>query len=85
MASRRFGGGFAQLFARIHLERGFPVPADDELEPALEVQLREWCAKVPVALPLDVMHVFLSCCDPAVRDGLHGGLRAPGVHRGPGA
>ena len=61
VASRRFGGVFAELIARIYLEQGFPVPDEDELEPALRVQLTEWCAKLPVALPLGVMHVFLSC------------------------
>jgi AcrR family transcriptional regulator len=61
LAAARFGGVFATLVARLYLERGFPVPADDELDPALQVQLQEWCAKLPVALPLGVMHVFLSC------------------------
>ncbi len=61
VASRRFGGVFAELVARIYLEQGFPVPADDELDPQLQVQLRDWCAKLPVALPLGVMSVFLSC------------------------
>jgi len=61
VASRRFGGVFAELVARIHLERGFPVPDEDDLDPALQVQLREWCAKLPVPLPLGVVHVFLSC------------------------
>ncbi|SOD99416.1 TetR/AcrR family transcriptional regulator [Blastococcus haudaquaticus] len=61
VASRRFGGVFAELVARIYLEQGFPVPDEDELEPALRTQLTEWCAKLPVALPLGVMHVFLSC------------------------
>jgi len=61
VASRRFGGVFAELISRVYLEQGFPVPDEDELEPALRVQLTEWCAKLPVALPLGVMHVFLSC------------------------
>jgi AcrR family transcriptional regulator len=61
LAGARFGGVFATLIAGLYLERGFPVPADDELDPALQVQLQEWCAKLPVALPLGVMHVFLSC------------------------
>jgi AcrR family transcriptional regulator len=61
VASRRFGGVFAELVARIYLEQGFPVPADEDLEPALQVQLQDWCTKLPVALPLGVMHVFLSC------------------------
>jgi AcrR family transcriptional regulator len=61
VAGRRFGGVFAELISRVYLEHGFPVPDEDELEPALRVQLTEWCAKLPVALPLGVMHVFLSC------------------------
>jgi AcrR family transcriptional regulator len=61
VASRRFGGVFAAIIARIYLEQGFPVPADDDLDPALKAQLTAWGAKLPVALPLGVMHVFLSC------------------------
>ncbi|WP_206340105.1 TetR/AcrR family transcriptional regulator [Blastococcus litoris] len=61
VASRRFGGVFAELISRVYLEQGFPVPDEEELEPALRAQLTEWCAKLPVALPLGVMHVFLSC------------------------
>lgn len=61
LAGARFGGVFAELVAGIHLERGFPVPADDEIEPELQEQLQAWCAKLPVPLPLGVVHVFLSC------------------------
>jgi AcrR family transcriptional regulator len=61
VASRRFGGVFAELVARIYLEQGFPAPEEADLDPALKVQLSEWCAKLPVGLPLGVMSVFLSC------------------------
>jgi len=61
LAAARFGAVFATLVAQIYLERGFPIPADDDLEPALQEQLRAWCAKLPVELPLGVMQVFLSC------------------------
>jgi AcrR family transcriptional regulator len=61
LAGARFGGVFAELVARVYLERGFPVPADDDLDPALRAQLEIWCAKLPVPLPLGVMSVFLSC------------------------
>ena len=37
------------------------MPADDEIEPPLQEQLRAWCATFPVPLPLGVMQVFLSC------------------------
>ena len=61
LAGARFGGVFAELVARVYLEQGFPVPDEADLDPALTVQLRDWCAKLPVQLPLGVMHVFLSC------------------------
>ena len=61
VAGRRFGGVFAELVARIYFDRGFPVPAEDDLDPALRTQLATWSAKLPVALPLGVVHVFLSC------------------------
>ncbi|MGY1606332.1 MULTISPECIES: TetR/AcrR family transcriptional regulator [unclassified Geodermatophilus] len=60
-AGRRFGGVFATLFAAVYLRRPFPVPADDDLDPDYREQLREWCTELPVALPLGVMSVFLSC------------------------
>jgi AcrR family transcriptional regulator len=61
LAGARFGGVFATLVALVYFDRGFPVPADDQLDPALVRQLQEWCTKLPVALPLGVMSVFLSC------------------------
>jgi AcrR family transcriptional regulator len=60
-AARRFGETFGVLIATIYLERGFPIPADDDLDPAYQEQLRLWCDTLPVPLPLGVMHVFLSC------------------------
>jgi AcrR family transcriptional regulator len=60
-AGHRFGQVFGALVARIYLERGFPIPRDDEIEPALQEQLKAWCDTLPVPLPLGVMHVFLSC------------------------
>jgi AcrR family transcriptional regulator len=61
LAARRFGAVFAVLVAQIYAERHFPIPVDDEIEPALQEQLHAWCAKFPVQLPLGVMQVFLSC------------------------
>jgi AcrR family transcriptional regulator len=61
LAAARFGGVFATLVAQIYFERGFPIPADEDIEPPLQEQLRTWCAKLPVELPLGVMQVFLSC------------------------
>lgn len=59
--ARRFGETFGALVAQIYLERGFPILADDQLDPAYQEQLRLWCDTLPVPLPLGVMHVFLSC------------------------
>lgn len=61
LAAARFGGVFATLVAQIYVEQGFPIPADEDIEPPLQEQLRAWCAKLPVELPLGVMQVFLSC------------------------
>jgi AcrR family transcriptional regulator len=61
LAAQRFGAVFAVLVAQIYMERRFPIPADDEIEQPLQEQLRAWCAKFPVQLPLGVMQVFLSC------------------------
>jgi AcrR family transcriptional regulator len=60
-AGHRFGGIFGELVARVHLDRGFPIPDRTELTPALQEQLRAWCDTMPVPLPLGVMYVFLSC------------------------
>jgi AcrR family transcriptional regulator len=59
--AQRFGLVFGSLIARIYLERGFPIPADDEIDPVLQEQLRGWGDTVPVELPLGVLQVFLSC------------------------
>ncbi|MGY1738004.1 TetR/AcrR family transcriptional regulator [Geodermatophilus sp. SYSU D00684] len=61
VAGRRFGGVFAALLAAVYFQRPFPVPADADLAPDFQEQLRAWCAKLPVELPLGVMAVFLSC------------------------
>jgi AcrR family transcriptional regulator len=61
LAARRFGLVFATLVAQVYADRHFPIPADDEIEPALQEQLRAWCVDFPVQLPLGVLQVFLSC------------------------
>ncbi|MGY1730334.1 TetR/AcrR family transcriptional regulator [Geodermatophilus sp. SYSU D01045] len=60
-AGRRFGGVFAALLAAVYFRRPFPVPADADLAPDFQEQLRAWCTTLPVELPLGVMAVFLSC------------------------
>ena len=61
LASERFGQVFADLVARIYLADPFPVPADDEMDPQLRRQLRDWCSALPVELPIGAAQVFLSC------------------------
>jgi AcrR family transcriptional regulator len=60
-AAARFGSIFATLMAQIYLARPFPVPAEEDIDPALAEQLRGWMAEIPVELPLGVVRVFLSC------------------------
>jgi AcrR family transcriptional regulator len=60
-AGRRFGAVFGALFAQLYMEHPFPIPPESDLEPDLQQQLREWCVKLLVDLPLGAMYVFLSC------------------------
>jgi AcrR family transcriptional regulator len=60
-AAERFGQLFGELIARIYLTDPFPIPADDEIDPALREELRAWCSALPVDLPLGAGQVFLSC------------------------
>jgi AcrR family transcriptional regulator len=60
-AARRFGETLGALVAQIYLQRGFPILADEQLDPAYQEQLRSWRDTLPVTLPIGVMHVFLSC------------------------
>jgi AcrR family transcriptional regulator len=59
-AGQRFGTVFAELVSRLYLEHGFPVPPAEDIDPVLQEQLKLWCTKLPVELPLGVMYVFLS-------------------------
>jgi AcrR family transcriptional regulator len=61
LASERFGQVFGDLVARIYLADPFPVPAEDEMDPVLRRQLRDWCSALPVELPIGAGQVFLSC------------------------
>ena len=60
-AARRFGAIFAGLMAQIYLGRPFPVPAEEEIDPALAEQLRGCMEEFPLELPLGVVRVYLSC------------------------
>jgi AcrR family transcriptional regulator len=60
-AAERFGQLFGELVARIFLAEPFPIPADDEIDPALREELRIWCREFPVDMPLGAAQVFMSC------------------------
>ena len=60
-AGQRFGQVFGELVARVYLERPFPVPADEDIDPLLRAELEKWTDAFPVDLPVGVAQVFLSC------------------------
>jgi AcrR family transcriptional regulator len=60
-AAERFGQVFGDLIARIYQASPFPIPADEDIDPALRSELRTWCSGLPVELPLGAAQVFLSC------------------------
>jgi AcrR family transcriptional regulator len=60
-SSRRFGRVFGELVARIYLEKPFPIPAEDELDPELRKELGHWAEELPMELPVGLAQVFLSC------------------------
>lgn len=60
-AGLRFARTFGELVARLYQERPFPVPAEEDIDPALRAQLRDWTRTFPVPLPVGVAQVFLSC------------------------
>jgi AcrR family transcriptional regulator len=60
-AAVRFGSVFGTLIVQIWLERPFPVPAEDEIDPTLREQLLEWLRDFPIEFPLGVARVFLTC------------------------
>jgi AcrR family transcriptional regulator len=61
LASERFGQVFGGLVARIYQDDPFPIPAEDEMDPALRRELRAWCSGLPVELPIGAAQVFVSC------------------------
>lgn len=60
-AGKRFGSVFGGLVAQIYLAKPFPIPADEEISPALRAQLAGFGDNLPVPLPIGVAQVFLSC------------------------
>jgi AcrR family transcriptional regulator len=60
-AGQRFGAIFAGLVGALYQAHPFPIPSDDELDPALREQLTAWYDRLPTPLPLGLMQIFLSC------------------------
>ncbi|WP_242901107.1 TetR/AcrR family transcriptional regulator [Actinomadura terrae] len=60
--AREFGWTFMSLFMELWRKRPFPVPADDEIDPALYAQLVRYREEVlDVDLPIGVIQQFLAC------------------------
>ena len=59
-AGLRFAAVFAESLATLYERRPFPVPADDDIEPALRRQLIDWQKRFPIDLPLGALLVFLT-------------------------
>ncbi|TYK49120.1 TetR/AcrR family transcriptional regulator [Actinomadura decatromicini] len=60
--ARRFGWTFMTLFLELWKKSPFPVPPDEDIDPALLPQLRRYRDEVvEVELPLGVIQEFLRC------------------------
>ncbi len=59
LAGRDFEAVFLEEVAALWESRPFPVPA--ELEPSIRKQLRAYTASAGLGLPVEAVHVFLSC------------------------
>jgi AcrR family transcriptional regulator len=56
-----FAGTFYALFLELWRMRPFPVPADDEIDPALRPQLEHFRAKMRADVPYGTVLAFLRC------------------------
>ncbi|TMR08073.1 TetR/AcrR family transcriptional regulator [Nonomuraea turkmeniaca] len=59
LAGRDFEHVFLEEFAALWESRPFPVPA--ELDPSIRRQLQAYTASLGLGLPVEAVHVFLSC------------------------
>ena len=57
----KFSGEFLALFYELWTRHPFPVPADDEIEPALAAQLARYRDGLGVDLPVGAILIFLRC------------------------
>ncbi|TDD31475.1 TetR/AcrR family transcriptional regulator [Nonomuraea terrae] len=61
LAGRDFEQVFLDEIADLWRARRFPVPAPDELDPSIREQLRAYAADTGSGLPVEAIHVFVSC------------------------
>lgn len=57
----KFGQLFLDLFGNLYRSRPFPVPADEDIQPALRHQLTRYQQLVGADLPLGALQTFLRC------------------------
>jgi AcrR family transcriptional regulator len=57
----RFGQVFLELFGELFRKRPFPIPADDEIAPAMRSQLARYRNLTGAGLPLGALQTFLRC------------------------
>jgi hypothetical protein len=57
----QFGQVFLDLFGDLYRRRPFPIPADDDIQPALRDQLAHYRQIVGSDLPLGALQTFLRC------------------------
>ncbi|WP_043627392.1 TetR/AcrR family transcriptional regulator [Nonomuraea candida] len=61
LAGRDFEQVFLEEVAALWHSRPFPVPAPEELDPSIRKQLAAYAASAGLELPVEVIHVFMSC------------------------
>jgi AcrR family transcriptional regulator len=59
-AGLRFAAVFAESLAALYDQRRFPVPRDEDIEPALRRELIDWQKRFPIDLPIGALLVFLT-------------------------
>lgn len=57
----QFGRVFLDLFGDLYRRRPFPIPADDDIDPALAAQLARYRELTGSDLPLGALQTFLRC------------------------
>ncbi|MFC5833357.1 TetR/AcrR family transcriptional regulator [Nonomuraea insulae] len=61
LAGQDFERVFMEEIAELWRTRPFPAPGEGELDPSIREQLRAYATATGLTLPVEVIHVFLSC------------------------